>query len=159
MKTLFTKEKSEAAATELKSKKRASLGRTYDLQSLYDRLNRLYFDSQLKLSIRWGKQNLVKARSNVLLGSYFDKSKEIVISRRLDNPRVPLYFLEHVIFHEMLHSVFPREKHRMHTEKFKKFERLHPDFDRAREWEKTSLKILFESNQISLFNSLMARIS
>jgi len=153
MKSLFSKEKNEGITTPSKDRKRTSLGRTYDLQSLYDRLNRLYFDNQLKLNIRWGKQRLVKARSNVLLGSYVDKSKEVIVSRRLDNPRVPLYFLEHVIFHEMLHSVFPREKHRMHTEQFERFERMHPDFERAREWEKTSIKILFETNQAPLWAS------
>lgn len=125
-------------------------GRVYDLQSLYTRLNRLYFDGQLTLTVVWSNRSVGKARSGVLLGTYLEKEKTIRISRRLDNPRVPLYFLEHVLFHEMLHAVFPREPHRMHTEKFKKFERLHPDYERARAWEKESLHILFESAQMGL---------
>jgi predicted metal-dependent hydrolase len=124
-----------------------SAGRVYDLPSLFDRLNRLYFDSQLKLQVRWSARALPKAKRSVLLGSYQDESKTITLSRRLDNPRVPLYFVEYVLFHEMLHAVFPRDDHRMHTEKFRTFERMHPDYERAVKWEKESFSILFEKSQ------------
>lgn len=122
-----------------------TLGKFYDLDSLYRRLNRMYFDSSLELEIRWGRRQPSKAKTSIQLGSYDDKSKCITISRRLDNPKVPLYFLEHVIFHEMLHAVFPREKHRMHTQKFKTYEKMHPDYGRALEWEKENLKTLFDA--------------
>lgn len=126
------------------------VGKTYDLDSLFLRLNRLYFDSRLDIQVRWSARSVPKATRRVLLGSYSPKTRTITMSRRLDNPRVPLFFVEHVLFHEMLHSVFPAEKHRMHTEKFKSYEKLHPDFERAREWEKSSIKILFERAQASL---------
>jgi len=132
-------------------KKPASLGRFYDLQTLYDRLNRLYFDSSLQIEVRWSHRTPTKATRSVELGSYRRESQTIIISRRLDSPRVPLYFVEHVLFHEMLHAVFPREEHKMHTEKFKRFEKMHPDYDRAVEWEKSSIKILFDAPQRSLF--------
>lgn len=132
--------------------KPASLGKVYDLQTLYDRLNRLYFDSSLNLEVTWSSRSAPRAKSRVILGYYCFKTKKITMSRRLDNLRVPLYFVEYVLFHEMLHSVFPSEKHRMHTEKFKRFERMHPDFERAIEWEKKSLNILFESSQRALFS-------
>ncbi|MBN8555924.1 MAG: SprT-like domain-containing protein [Deltaproteobacteria bacterium] len=127
-----------------------TVGKTYDLQSLYERLNRLYFDNSLVTHLRWSARSAPRARRRVILGSYRKESNTITLSRRLDSPRVPLYFVEHVLFHEMLHAVFPSEKHKMHTEKFKKFERMHPDYDRAREWEKNSIQILFEKAQISL---------
>ncbi len=86
----------------------------------------------------------------MLLGAYYAEHQVIRMSKRLDNPRVPLYFVEHILFHEMLHAVFPRDDHRMHTPKFKAFERLHPDYERAREWEKSSIQILFEKAQTEL---------
>ena len=132
-------------------KRNSGLGRVYDLDSLYARLNRLYFDNRLSLQIRWSRVQPKRATSAVQLGLYCSKTKIITISKRLDNPRVPLFFLEHVIFHEMLHAVFPAERHKMHTERFRKFERMHPDFERAREWEKNSLKILFAPQQTSLW--------
>lgn len=133
------------------NRKHPGLGRVYDLQSLLDRLNRLYFDSSLQIEISWSKREPQKAKTSVELGNYDSRIKKISISRRLDNPRVPLYFLENVIFHEMLHHVFPRDQHRMHTEQFKKFEKMHPDFERAKEWERENLRVLFESAQGSLW--------
>lgn len=127
-----------------------TIGRTYDVQSLFDRLNRIYFDHKLDLRVEWSQRTSAKASRRVLLGYYLEKEKRIVLTRRLDNPRVPLYFVEIVLFHEMLHAVFPRDDHRMHTEQFKKFERLHPDFERAKIWEKENIQILFEKSQGSL---------
>lgn len=124
-------------------------GKTYDIQSLFDRLNRLYFDNKLTITVKWSNRAPVRAKSSVLLGSFSPKNKSITLSRRLDHPRIPLFFVEHVLFHEMLHSVFPTEKHKMHTEKFRQYERMHPDYERAREWEKNSIKILFEKAQSS----------
>jgi len=127
-----------------------AIGRCYDLQSLFLRLNKLYFDGSLELEVRWSQREVPRATRKVILGRYMPEDKLIVLSRRLDNPRVPLYFVEHVLFHEMLHAVFPRDDHRMHTESFRKFERMHPDYERALEWEKSSMKVLFEKSQTSL---------
>lgn len=138
------------ASSNVKTSKRIS-GKVYDLQSLYDRLNRLYFGEKLSLSIRWSLRAPMKAKSSVELGSYCKETQTITISRRLDNLRVPLYFVENVIFHEMLHHVFPRDPHRMHTARFNKFEKMHPDHLRAKEWEKNSLHILFEAAQKQLW--------
>lgn len=137
--------------TKSKSKDQ-SLGRAYDLQSIFNRLNRIYFDSSLELTIKWSARLPRKAKTSIELGSYHHESKTITISKRLDRPEVPLYFLEYVVFHEMLHHVFPREKHRMHTEKFKRYERMYPDYERAVEWEKKSLRILFDGAQKNLWS-------
>lgn len=125
------------------------VGKTYDLQSLFERLNRLYFDSQLNLTVKWSNRTPAKATTKVLLGYYSPQKRTITISRRLDRPEVPLYFVEHVLFHEMLHAVFPNERHRMHTDKFRHHEKMHPDYERAREWEKNSIQILFQKSQTS----------
>lgn len=131
-------------------RKPKSLGNVYDLQSIYDRLNRIYFDSSLQLDISWSQRRPQKAKTSIGLGSYYPDERLITISRRLDNLRVPLFFVEHVVFHEMLHAVFPSEKHKMHTDKFKRFERMHPDYERAVAWEKSSLDLLFEPAQSQL---------
>lgn len=130
--------------------KHPGMGRVYDLQSLFDRLNRLYFDQSLDLVVKWSHRKPKRAKSSIELGSYQSEVKTIVLSRRLDSTQVPLFFVEHVLFHEMLHAVFPSEKHRMHTSKFKRYERMHPDFDRAIEWEKNSLDVLFKPEQSEL---------
>lgn len=132
--------------------------RAYDLPSLFERLNKLYFDGKLEIQVRWSRVSPGKARRSILLGTYHEKTKTITLSKRLDHPLVPLFFVEHVLFHEMLHAVFPRDRHKMHTEKFKKFERLHPDYERARQWEKENIKLLMASTQISTQKSLFTRL-
>jgi hypothetical protein len=129
------------------------LGSVYDLQSLFDRLNRIYFDGRLKSKVEWARRQAPKAKRSVVLGEYFKEKDLIRMSRRLDNPRVPLFFVEHILFHEMLHAVFPRDPHRMHTPKFRHYEKMQPDYERAKEWEKKNIKILFEASQLGLFSS------
>lgn len=129
---------------------REGIGKVYDLDSLFKRLNDLYFDGKITAQIRWSTREAKKAKSRVILGYFSVEKNRITLSRRLDSPRVPLFFVEHILFHEMLHAVFPSERHQMHTEKFNAYERMHPDFDRARAWEKQSIGILFEKSQRSL---------
>ena len=140
------------------SVKHSTVGRAYDLLSLYDRLNRLYFDGSLKIEIRWSGRTAAKAKRKVLLGSYHPKKMRITMSRRLDRPQVPLFFVEHVLFHEMLHCVFPSEKHSMHTERFRKFEKMHPDYERARAWEKENIPLLFRASDATDQLNLFAKV-
>jgi hypothetical protein len=62
----------------------------------------------------------------------------------LDQPFVPRWFLEYVLYHEMLHSVVPDEvdsagRRRIHTAKFYRRERAFPRYRRARRWESENL--------------------
>jgi hypothetical protein len=61
----------------------------------------------------------------------------------LDQQFVPLWFLQYVLYHEMLHSVVPDEvsrgRRRVHTEEFNRRERQFPRYRRARHWEEENL--------------------
>jgi hypothetical protein len=62
----------------------------------------------------------------------------------LDQPFVPRWFLEYVLYHEMLHSVVPEEvdstgRRRIHTQEFYRRERAFPRYHRARRWETENL--------------------
>ncbi len=126
------------------------IGRTYDLDSLFQRLNRLYFDHSLQVTVRWSLRAVRKAKRRILLGTYHHSTKTITLSKRLDQPRVPLFFVEHILFHEMLHAAFPEERHPMHTEKFRRYEKMHPDYARAHLWEKENIDVLFKPPQLDL---------
>ena len=59
-------------------------------------------------------------------------------------PFVPKWFLEYVLYHEMLHSVVPEEtdsagRRRVHTEEFNRREQAFPRYRRARQWEAENL--------------------
>ena len=62
----------------------------------------------------------------------------------LDAPFVPTWFLEYVIYHEMLHAVVPEEqdekgRRRIHTEEFNRREQRFHCYQRARRWEDENL--------------------
>jgi SprT-like family len=107
-------------------------GRSYDLGEIFADLNRRFFDSRLRdLRLGWTPR-----RSRTILGHYDSAHRTISISRWLDSPRVPLYLVEYLVYHEMLHARYPvaRQGHRrvMHSAEFRAAERQFPKFDEAR---------------------------
>ena len=74
-------------------------GNSYDLDKIFSKLNRRYFDSSLeKPTLTWSQR---KTRS--ILGHHDRVYDTIVISKSLDSPLVPEWFVEFIIYHEMLH--------------------------------------------------------
>ncbi|MHC4886659.1 MAG: SprT-like domain-containing protein, partial [Planctomycetota bacterium] len=79
-------------------------GRFHNLDSLFAGLNARYFDSQLEMRITWGRKTLKRRPRTMRLGAYYEETRHITISRRLDRRNVPRYFVEYVVYHEMLHA-------------------------------------------------------
>ncbi len=66
-----------------------------------------------------------------VFGTIQEEDRVIRINPLLDQPFVPRWFLEYVLYHEMLHSVVPDEfdssgRRRVHTEEFYRRERSFP---------------------------------
>lgn len=75
------------------------VGRVYNLEEIFQKLNRVYFDGQLKRPVlSWSQR-----RTQRTLGHHDSVHNTIVISKTLDSPDVPRYFVEYVVYHEMLH--------------------------------------------------------
>lgn len=115
-------------------------GRYYDLREIFDSLNKEYFGGRITALISWGKQNSRRAVRKRTLGSYCGHANNIRINPVLDRKNVPLYFIQYIIYHEMLHSAVKEEKKNgrrsMHTSEFRKRERLFRDYNKAISWEK-----------------------
>lgn len=76
-----------------------SAGKVYNLDRIFTRLNRQYFDNLLaKPALSWSAR-----RTKRILGHHDAVHDAIVISRSLDLESVPLYVVEYVMYHEMLH--------------------------------------------------------
>ncbi len=74
-------------------------GRVYDLDKIFDRLNRRYFNNELpKPALSWSAR-----RTKRILGHHDSVHDAIVISRSLDHPDTPQFLVEYVLYHEMLH--------------------------------------------------------
>lgn len=119
-------------------------GRVHQLQEIFDELNRRFFRGQVKASITYARVPRVsRPRQSIKLGSYSSESKVIRIHPALDQRGVPQYFVEWVVFHEMLHHLSPAVvragKRYVHTPEFNARERRFPLFHRARRWEQRNL--------------------
>jgi hypothetical protein len=106
-------------------------GLCYDLEEIFHRLNRRFFDAQLALPrLGWSYQ-----RARTLLGHYDSGHATIIVSRLLDSPNAPLHLVEYVLYHEMLHVRFPTERHGhrrvMHSREFRKAEKKFPQYELA----------------------------
>ena len=123
-----------------------NLGKVYNLQEIYHRLNADYFEKKLDLAITWFGSEDRAAKRRRLLGSYNQKKQLIKIHRLLDNTRFPEYFVSYVVYHEMLHHVCPPKrwgKRRIHHEDFKVRERKFQDFALAKRWAQDNRKEFF----------------
>lgn len=134
---------------ELDLSKLQTAGRVYDLKKIYDRLNKEYFNNSLKLRITWFEKERNQSRNRVVFGLYFDPLKLIKINSLLDSRTIPEYFIEYVIYHEMLHFVCPTfvdekgQKH-IHSKAFKERERKYKNYEIAQYWMKQHQQKLFK---------------
>jgi hypothetical protein len=122
-------------------------GRVHDLRDIYDGLNSRFFGRSIEARIGWGRRAPSGRRRSIKMGVYFHDQKVIRIHPALDDDRVPRYFVEMVVFHEMLHQVFPPAsgdtgRRTVHGPQFREAERRFPAYDRARDWERRNLHLL-----------------
>ncbi|HLM59860.1 MAG TPA: hypothetical protein VK308_03550, partial [Pyrinomonadaceae bacterium] len=93
-----------------------------------------YFqDSIEKPTLSWSARKTYR-----ILGHHDATHKTIIISKSLDEVKVPRYVVEYVVFHEMLH-IFHPTKHRdgrryNHTPQFRRDERKFAYFEAAEKW-------------------------
>ena len=106
-----------------------------------------HFGDALDARIGWGRRIRGGRRHSIKMGVYLHDQKLIRIHPNLDDERVPRYFVELVVFHEMLHQAIPpvtaRDGRRIvHGREFRTREKRFPGYDRARSWEKQNLHLL-----------------
>jgi hypothetical protein len=120
-------------------------GRCFDLRQVFERVNERHFRGRVHgYRVVWGRRRRERPREYFVFGSIQEEDRVIRIHPLLDQPFVPRWFLEYVLYHEMLHSVVPDEKdaagrRRVHTEEFCRRERAFPRYRRARRWEDENL--------------------
>ncbi len=116
-------------------------GRCYNLKEIYNRINSEYFNERVDSHISWGNQARGKNRRSIRFGSFVERDNLIRIHPLLDRPQVPLFFVEYIVFHEMLHTVERRSAGSIHTREYKKREREFQQYEQARKWEKKNIRL------------------
>ncbi len=112
----------------------SSSGRIYDLGKIFRRLNRRHFDEGLQVpTLTWSRR-----RAWSILGHHDSAHDTITISKTLDSRDVPEWFVEYILFHEMLHIKHPARiingRRYYHTPAFRAEERSYPKYQQAQEW-------------------------
>ncbi len=113
------------------------------LTTLFDNVNAGYFRGEITAAITWGRKAKGRRTRRVTLGSYCRDSRTIRINPLLDRKTVPQFFLEYVIYHEMLHAalgIVDRNGRRsVHFKEFRRREREFAAYEQAIAWEKEHL--------------------
>ncbi len=107
-------------------------GHHYHLEEIFDELNLRFFHGLMgRPQLTWSRNH---ARNR--LGHYDPAHNAIVISRVFDDPSVPRYVVEYIVFHEMLHLKHPVKlqgsRRCVHTREFLEEERLFPELAQAK---------------------------
>jgi hypothetical protein len=107
-------------------------GAFFDLNEIFNDLNCRYFESKLRApEMGW---SLRISRST--LGHYDPAHHAVVISSLLDSAESSYLIVSYVLFHELLHTVYPAESRTarrcVHTAEFKAAEKRFDDYDEAR---------------------------
>jgi predicted metal-dependent hydrolase len=111
-------------------------GETYDLNEVFDSLNRQFFHGLMGRPILTWSGHAARR----ILGHYDAAHNTIVISKIFDRPRTPRYAIEYLVYHEMLHLKHPvklRGSQRcIHPPAFQQEERAFPELAAARAYLK-----------------------
>ena len=108
-------------------------GKVFNLADVFQRLNMKYFSGLLaQPDLGWSL-----GRSRSMLGHFDPSHNAIIISRVFDEPSVPDFALDYVMFHEMLHLQYPvdhsKSRRCVHTKEFREAERRFPNWKEAKE--------------------------
>ncbi|MFT7540416.1 MAG: hypothetical protein ACI9K5_001377 [Gammaproteobacteria bacterium] len=129
-------------------------GQVHDLTELFTAVLEQDLDPEERArlsspSLTWGRLTR-QARRSLQLGSYDSELGLIRIHPILDQDGVPDWFVRFVLFHEVLHALYPprsstgkRKLH--HPPEFLAREELHPDHGRANKWQAETIAALLRS--------------
>ena len=112
---------------------RAADSSHHSLAEVFGEANARYFNDQIEIrELSWGRRD-----SWGRLAHYDPVHQTISVSPVLDSPEVPRSILAFVVYHEMLHVLFEGEgsaRARRHSPEFRKAERAHPAYQRAKKF-------------------------
>jgi predicted metal-dependent hydrolase len=111
-------------------------GRHYHLEEIFDDLNHRFFHGLMgRPQMTWSNNH-----SRHSLGHYDPAHNTIVVSKIFDQPNIPRYAIEYLVYHEMLHLRHPvkmRGSRRcVHSRAFQEEEKLFPQLQEAKKFLK-----------------------
>jgi predicted metal-dependent hydrolase len=115
-------------------------GRVYDLGQVLKQVAEKYNLPLRGIKITWGNARIRKGQQSIRLGSFYQDEKLIRVHPRLDHEEVPRYFVDYIVFHELLHAAVPPQEKRgrrnYHTDDYHEQEEKFERYEEARKYEK-----------------------
>jgi hypothetical protein len=115
-------------------------GQYHDLSAMARAVNNQYFEGRITAGITWGGRKTGHAVRRRILGSYNSRTNIIRVNAVLDRKNVPQYYLEFILYHEMLHADMgvgrKNGRREVHSKEFRRREALFRHFGKALLWEK-----------------------
>ncbi len=130
------------------SRRRSTVIRTrgehHDLAAILEGLAARHFGGPIDARITWGRRAQRRGRKrSIQLGTYLADERLIRIHPVLDQAWVPRFYVEAVVFHEMLHHDMPcvvkNGRRWFHTKEFRDRERAFEHHEVSERWEKEHL--------------------
>lgn len=121
-----------------------TLGEHHDLEEILEWLAARHFGGPVDARITWGRRAKRRGKKrSIQLGTYLADERLIRIHPVLDQEWVPRFYVEAVVFHELLHHDMPcvvkNGRRWFHTKEFRDRERTFEHHELAEQWEKKHL--------------------
>ncbi len=128
-------------------------GQVHDLDAILHDVNQRYFGGTVSdVLITWGRATSPRSnskRTSIKLGSYSATERLIRIHPALDQRWVPRYFVQYIVYHELLHHLVPEARVAgrtlLHPPEFQRREQDFQKLSRALTWEQKHIDRLLRS--------------
>ena len=127
------------------------MGGSHDLKAMLAELRARYFPGCAEVEIMWGRWPSSGKHRSIRFGVYQPEKRRIRIHPALNQTFVPRYFVEFIIYHELLHHVIPavrvNGRYEIHSAAFRARERAFARYAQAIAWRKRHLRALLTSRR------------
>ena len=115
-----------------------AIGIKFDLYKEFNKINAKYFNNKLQSYIRWGSPKSKTSYHTIFLDERGNQHHLITISDFYNQKEIPLYALDSVLYHEMLHIALPPiklgKKRAVHHREFKIAEKQFEYYEKWQHW-------------------------
>ncbi len=116
-------------------------GVKFDLQNIFNKINREHFENRLISFLRWGQYGSKTSYHSIFIDEHDTKHHLITVAGLYNHPSTPDFALETLLYHEMLHIECPpienSKRRTVHHSEFRRREKEFPDYLKWQKWLKT----------------------
>jgi len=127
-------------------------GQVHDLDAILHDVNQRYFGGTVSdVLITWGRKTRPRSakRTSIKLGSYSVTERLVRVHPALDQRWVPRYFVQYIVYHELLHHLVPEARISgrtlLHPPEFQRREQDFQKFSQALAWEQKHIDRLLRA--------------